>query len=90
MSAEITLERARVAAIMKHPKSMAQRGLAAYLIESGCDTDTALKILDAANDPVQLASNPFIAAMAATPNPANTGIARREPPNEESESGVFA
>ena len=85
----IMTERARIAGIMAHPKAATQRALAAHVIEAGYEADMALKILDAASEPQQAATNPFIAAMTATTNPAVNRTPRQDDPNEN-EGGVFA
>lgn len=73
-TAATTQERSRLCAIQGHPNASAQPGLVKLCIDTGISATQATALLGAATSAAPAAINPFAAAMAATPNPAISGI----------------
>ena len=73
-TAATTQERARLCAIQGHPNALSQPGLVKLCIDTGISATQATALLGAATSAPPAAANPFLAAMAATPNPAISGI----------------
>ncbi len=69
-----TQERTRLSAIQSHPNASAQPGLVKLCIDTGLSAEQATALLAAAISPTSAAPSPFASAMAATPNPAVSGI----------------
>lgn len=74
-TAATTQERARLCAIQGHPNASAQPGLVKLCIDTGISATQATALLAAAVSAAPAAAtSPFATAMAATPNPAVSGI----------------
>jgi signal peptide peptidase SppA len=74
-TAATTQERARLCAIQGHPNASAQPGLVKLCIDTGISATQATALLAAAVSAAPAAAtSPFTTAMAATPNPAVSGI----------------
>ena len=69
-----TQERARLCAIQGHPNALSQPGLVKLCIDTGISAQQASALLGAAISTAPAAASPFATAMAATPNPAVSGI----------------